>query len=110
MIDYNDGEWHLWNSRHRPDGVHPESLVTYVWHDEHAGKCGVAENRAAGRIICWQHVLKFRVTKAHREPRLIWVNVNSNGDCYAYSTKERASRLAVSSDNLIAVRFVEAPE
>lgn len=108
MTDYNDGEWHHYSGQIL-DAVHAESLVTFVWHDEGTGRCGVEYNTPARKVV-WRHVLKFRVTKPHREPRVIWVNVHSNGDCYAYSTKERASRLAVSSDNLIAVRFVEAPE
>lgn len=110
MTDYNDGEWHLWNSRHHPDGVHPESLVTHIWHDERTGKCGITEDRCAGRAIAWSQVLKFRVTRVHHEPRVLWVNEYPDGDCNAHSTEGKARKYAAPAASRVAVRYVEASE
>lgn len=109
MTDYNDGEWHLWNSRHRPDGVHPKSLVTHIWHDENTGKCGMNEDAKAGSRA-WSQTLKFRVTKPFQEPRVIWVNEYPGGKYYAYDSEMHAIMLSDRDSIRIAVRYVEAPE
>lgn len=110
MTDYNDGEWHTFGGSY-PDGVHPKSLVTYVWHDERTGKCGVTQiGMAAGDGIAWRQVLKFRVTKPFREPRVIWVNEYPQGNCYVYLSAESAKYHATLDATRVAVRYVEAPE
>lgn len=109
MTDYNDGEWHLWNSRHHPDGVHPESLVTHIWHDENTGACGMAKDVPAHNRA-WSNTIKFCVTKVHHEPRVIWVNEYPDGDCNAHSTEGKARKYAAPAAIRVAVRYVEAPE
>lgn len=109
MTDYNDGEWHLWDGSDRlPEGVHPRSLVTQVWHDEKTGDCGIHEN-APAHNRAWDQTLKFRVTKPHREPRVIWVNEYSD-EFIAHKTEDMALKVAQSDVTRIAVRYVEAPE
>ena len=114
MTDYNDGEWHGWNSRHRPDGVHPESLVTFVWHDvwhdEETGRCGVECDTPARKVV-WPNTIKFRVTKPFQEPRVIWVNEYKNGySGIAHQSPERAKQAVSEGVARVAVRFVEASE
>ena len=109
MTDYNDGEWHLWNSQSIPDGVHPKSLVTHIWHDENTGKCGMNEDAKAGSRA-WSQTLKFRVTKPFQEPRVIWVNEYPGGDDCTYSTEDGARRASAPHAIRVAVRYVEAPE
>lgn len=109
MTDYNDGEWHLWDgSFERPEGVHPESLIDQIWHDEHIGQFGM-EKDASAKDRAWSNTLKFRVTKPHREPRVIWVNEYPEENM-VHSTEERARRLAGGNATRIAVRYVEAPD
>jgi hypothetical protein len=109
MTDYNDGEWRLWDGSDRlPDGVHPESLVTHIWHDENTGGCGMTKDAPANNRA-WSHTLKFRVTKPHREPRVIYVNEYADGGI-GYNNPDIARRAAMQSATSIAVRYVEAPE
>lgn len=106
MTDYNDGEWHLWNGRGTPEGVHPKSLVTHIWHDEYMGECGMHEDARAGSRA-WSQTLKFRVTKPHREPLVIWVNEYPDGLGEYYLTEGDARSAAGFDAIRIAVRFVE---
>lgn len=109
MTDYNDGEWHLWDgSNDFPDGVHPKSLVTHIWHDEYIKECGMTED-APAHNRAWSNTLKFRVTKPFQEPRVIWVNEYPDGGI-AQSTEENARKIAGPNATRIAVRYVEAPE
>lgn len=108
MTDYNDGEWHHFNGSY-PNGVHPESLGTYIWYDEHTDKVGVLRDVPAGRVV-WSTVLKFRVTKPFREPRVIWVNEYKEGPGRVHLTKDKALASADSHATRLAVRYVEAPE
>lgn len=109
MTDYNDGEWHLWNgSFDCPKGVHPKSLISYVWHNARTGKYGMEEDWLAGMVV-WRCALKFRVTKPHREPRVIWVNEYPDGSC-VHSTEENARKFVGVGVTRVAVRYVEAPE
>lgn len=109
MTDYNDGKWHHYNGDY-PEGVHPRSRVTYVWHDERTGKCGITEDRPAHLVIAWSQTLKFRVTKPFHEPRVIWVNEYPDGDDCSYSTEDGARRASAPHAIRVAVRYVEAPE
>lgn len=76
MTDYNDGKWHGWNGGKCP--VHPESVVDYIWFDEgdEAELCGTTKGRRADDAVGWCQVVKFRVTKEHKEPREFWVTPN----------------------------------
>jgi hypothetical protein len=73
MTKYNDGNWHRWNGpKHvRPEGLHPETIIEQVWHDEHSKKSGIATATVGSRA--WGQTLKFRVVKEHKEPREYWV-------------------------------------
>lgn len=74
MTNYNDGKWHGWNGGDCP--VHPESVVDYVWFDEGDENelCGTTKGRMASDAVAWRQVVKFRVTKEHKEPREFWVD------------------------------------
>lgn len=109
MIDYNDGEWHLWDgSFDCPNGVHCESLIDQIWHDEHTGQCGIEKDISA-EDRAWHNTIKFRVTKPYHEPRVIWVNEYPEMNTVHF-TEENARRLAGSNATRIAVRYVEALE
>ena len=92
MTDYNDGNWHAWIGESlKPAAIHDKSVVEYVWHDENTNKCGKCE-RVAGRDErdvgpAWGNMLKFRVTKEHREPREFWLV-----GCYWFQSKEDAKK------------------
>lgn len=71
MTDYNDGKIHGWNGGECP--VHPKTKV------EHWTHAGVSTLCFAYDLV-WTHhnknsdIIAFRVTKAHCEPKTIWVN------------------------------------
>ena len=71
MTDYNDGNWHGWNGGECP--VHPKSEVEAVWHDSRMKRAGMTGPRPAKvenePTLAWEHVVKFRVVKAHAEPQ-----------------------------------------
>ncbi len=78
MPNYNDGKWHLWNGEDtKPAGIHNKSVVENIWHDERARLTGhntqVAGKDEFGNSISWEQTLKFRVIKAHKEPREFWI-------------------------------------
>lgn len=72
MIDYNDGKIHGWNGGECP--VHPETIVN-IWF-----RGSGYDEVFTAKVLRWSHnyndgdVIAFRVTKAHREPKTIWVN------------------------------------
>jgi hypothetical protein len=75
LVDYNDGQWHSWAGGECP--VHPSSVVDCVWHDEPVNRAGTM-GRIAGidkdhSSVCWERVIKFRVTKEYVEPREFWI-------------------------------------
>ena len=83
MTNYNDGKWHGWNGEElKPASVHDNSVIEFIWHDENTDKHG-CRTMFAGRderdhSPAWGHVLKFRVTKEHKEPREFWLTPNSH--------------------------------
>ena len=89
MEDYNDGKWHLWNGGECP--VHPKSEVEAVWHDPNRNNAGMSGPRPAvetnGLRLAWSHVVKFRVVKEHREPKVWW-----RVGLHLHETKEEAQR------------------
>jgi hypothetical protein len=85
LVDYNDGQWHSWSGGACP--VHPSSVVDCVWHDEPVNRAGTM-GRIAGidkdhSSVCWERVIKFRVTKEYVEPpkvpREFWLQSVGNG-------------------------------
>ena len=110
MTNYNDGNWHGWNGGECP--VHPKSIVEAVWHDPKANRAGVSRQRPAreevGPTLAWQHVVKFRVIKEHREPREFWLVPNSGDIMWVYSDQIRAKLIAdgYGSGEVIHVREV----
>lgn len=114
MEDYNDGKWHGWNGGECP--VHPLSVVEAVWHDPNHNTVGMFGPRPAaetnGPRLAWSHVVKFRVVKEHREPK-VWWRVGK----HLHETKAEADqflyRLRVDRPNMDfgpVVRVVEAEE
>lgn len=69
MTDYRDGKIHGWNGGECP--VHPKDEVD-VWLTD-----GLHEGMTASEWD-WKEetdpVAAFRVTKAYREPREVWIN------------------------------------
>lgn len=90
MTNYNDGDWHGWNGGECP--VHPESVVEVVFERQHDFYSVVCE----AKDVDWdiredEKVIVFRVVKAYREPREIWVNEGQNGlSGWAHSSEENA--------------------
>ena len=72
--NYNDGLWHGWNGGECP--VHPKTVVDAVWHDPLRSTAGLFVAREASQEnsprIAWSHVVKFRVIREHREPKVWW--------------------------------------
>ena len=109
MEDYNDGKWHWWNGGDCP--VHPLSVVEAVWHDPNRNTAGMIGPRPAVGLA-WSHVVKFRVVKEHREPK-VWRRVGNS----LHETKAEADqflyRLRVDHPDMDfgpVVRVVEAEE
>ena len=110
MTDYNDGKWHLWDGAFDcPNGVHQESLIDQIWHDEHTGQCSMEKDISA-KDRAWCNTIKVRVTKPFQEPRVIWVNEYSDGVHCAYDGRNHAQKSAAPHATRIAVRYVETPE
>ena len=97
MTDYNDGNWHGWDGGECP--VHPKSMIQAVrGHTDTASVVTWPADQF--QPICWRDagaghshsIIAFRVIKAHREPRVFWVNeyARSFGDTYA--TKDEADK------------------
>jgi hypothetical protein len=95
MTDYNDGEWHIWKGGECP--VHPESVVEIRLRV--AGEGFDGQERQASELV-WVHdhdsevdIICFRVVKAHREPRVWWVNEYDGEDVgpWLYDTKTEAA-------------------
>lgn len=79
MTNYNNGKWHGWNGEsEKPATIHDMSLFEYIWHDENTDKTGKSERHAGrnenGVGPAWGNILKFRVTKEHKEPREFWLD------------------------------------
>lgn len=108
MNDYNDGKIHGWNGGDCP--VHPKTVVEY-WL-----RGGLIDNDPAG-LLKWQHgkntadIIAFRVTKVHREPKMVWVNeYPSDGFPRAYDSEAGAKCGARPSAIRIAVKYQEVIE
>lgn len=71
-IDYNNGEWHFGPIYNKPEEVHYNSTVEYVWHDPNRDTTGITV-REAGRGIAWSHVMRFRVLKVYKPLREYWI-------------------------------------
>lgn len=70
MIDYNDGKWHGWNGGEMP--VHGDSIVEVSLLDQGTmhGEDAIQWNWSTTPT---SHIIAFRVTKEHKEPREFWV-------------------------------------
>lgn len=71
-MNYNDGNWHGWyGGNTKPASVHKDSIIDYVWFDEYDEEelCGTIKDMGASDAVAWSQVVKFRVTKVHKEPR-----------------------------------------
>lgn len=106
MMNYNDGEIHIWNGGECP--VHSKSLVR-AWH--RSGK--LSYDYAIH--LRWNHwgdddIIAFQVTKPYTEPKTIWVNEYHHGGGYAYTSEEEAKSDAGKAVKRIAVKYVEAKE
>jgi hypothetical protein len=98
MNNYENGEIWGWNGGECP--VHPESEVMVWFRDG-----GWTTNRAGQ--LRWGHIVCFKVTKAHAEPKTIWVNEWGSGWGYSYTTEEEAKTHAGPWHIRIAVEYVE---
>ena len=114
--NYNDGNWHGWNGGECP--VHPKSRVDFVWHDPNFGTAGVCYDREAieevGPILAWAHVVKFRVVKEHREPRVMWSYGahlhETEADAIAFRKAVADANPGKGYENGIITKWVEATE
>jgi|GEM_PF-4677144 len=104
MIDFNDGKIHGWNGGECP--VHPKTMVHY-WIRNH----GEATTKA--ELLTWEHtdgngdIIAFYVVKAHREPKVIWVNEYSEDRIGAHFSSDDAKAHAGSNAIRIAVEYRE---
>jgi len=83
MTNYNDGKWHGWNGGECP--VHPKTKVE---------ACGVRWYGAeTATDFDWDEstepaIVAFRVTKEHKEPRVLWALILDN--TVVYSTTDES--------------------
>lgn len=106
--DYNDGTIHGWNGGDCP--VHPETVVE-VWF-----RVGSRGEKQSGNYY-WGcsganiDIIAFRVVKEYVEPKVIWVNEESDGIHVAYDSEEQARGSVVDSlVTRIAVKYQEVRE
>lgn len=76
MTDYNDGKWHGWNGGECP--VHAESDVQVIYNNDNGitfenNNIGVNITRAGNAGWFGNHIIAFRVIKAHKVPREWWI-------------------------------------
>lgn len=84
-MSYNDGNWHGWNGCICP--LHPNTVIDAIWYDPIKCTVGLTESILAYEPcakypyrLAWGHVVAFRVTKEHKEPREWTMYVrNDNG-------------------------------
>lgn len=100
MTDYNDGQWHGWNGGECP--IDPGCMVEFQTIGGVDG--GATEEPWIACELVWSHdgddsdIIAFRVIKARREPRAIWLVEWSDGCGGDYSatcfSKGDASQVA----------------
>lgn len=78
-VNYNDGKWHGWNGGECP--VHPKTVVDVT--------DGTMTKGHMSRIVAWDRIIAFRVTKEYQEPREFWI---SNNDGFAHDSLESVLR------------------
>ncbi len=112
MTDYSDGKWHGWNGGECP--VHQKTGVEVVYFANASFGGKVTNAVLEARQVTWESevapIVAFRVVKAYRETRVIWVNEYPNGASTTYINKEKAIAFSGPSAVRTAVRYVEQPE
>lgn len=106
--DYNLNQMYPWNGGDCP--VHPETVVE-VWF-----RVGSRGEKQSGNYY-WGcsganiDIIAFRVVKEYVEPKVIWVNEESDGIHVAYDSEEQARGSVVDSlVTRIAVKYQEVRE
>lgn len=105
MTEYTkENHWYGWNGGECP--VHPKTIVDFAWFDPCFGKAevGITKDRRGDSGIAWSQVVKFRITKLHREPREFWI---TNNDAFAHDSLGEAQKsLHVEKHGYVHVREV----
>ena len=88
--------------------MHPKSKVEYWLR-------GGLRDKDPATGLFWRHngstadIIAFRVTKVHREPKVIWVNEYASSK-FVYQSEERAKRNSGASAIRTAVKYQEVIE